>query len=191
METRESGPKFSTVFSTTLKVLLALALISLIIGIIYGVMNGVGSVGSRTTAGNGDSYFDMKDISDKMSDEKPTSMPHSTWIKFVGAAVKVHCTVQGMTKDEVVEAVGKPTRSYPTSGDAAKGETWEYTKDIQKECLRYDGDRCVQYEVEHKKTTYHFSPAGHMAYPSNDDIFGTNCFGNSFYDQYGNLLTGR
>ena len=109
------------------------------------------------------------------------------WNKAVVAAIKAHCAAQGMTKDEVVQAVGKPAHTNP--GNLVNEETWEYEKDIQEdECIKYEGDRCGQYKIDHKTTTYQFSPTGHLTYPYHDDIFGLNCFTQPFFGKYGKVF---
>ena len=132
-------PKFGYVFSTTGKVLLALFLISLGIGVIYFVFAGIGSgVNSRDTNSSYEStYIDSQATYNESADNKSTKMPISQWNAAIAAAINAHCPTEGMTKEQLEQAIGKPTTVKPTDGTG--GETWAYERTLQKECIKYSG----------------------------------------------------
>lgn len=167
--------KFGEVFSTTWKVLVALLLISLGV-IVISFMIGV--IGRSTQSA---SSRDMT-IWYRMADEKHTSMPLSRWNKLVAAAIKQHCPWNGMTKDEVEKAIGKPLSL------SDNGSSWHYERTAQEEdCTKYVGDKCSVQTV-HQTADFFFSPNGYLVAPSQSDTGGwlyKNCFSGTFYDSYG------
>src|ERR1051326_1473031 len=100
-------PKFSEVFSTTFKVVAALFLLSLIAGVIYFFMTHVSeSSNARETL---DDVHQAQAQRYAAAEAKHTSMPLSRWNKIVAAAIKQRCAFEGMYKDDVEKAFGKPT----------------------------------------------------------------------------------
>jgi hypothetical protein len=166
-------PKFGEVFSTTWKVLLALFLISVGLSVLYFIIAAIGSSSSSSSS--------TDSIHNQMADEKHTSMPLSKWNAHVAAAIKQHCPLQGMTKQEVENAIGKPVNTYGAS-------VWEYERTAQKEnCNKYVGENC-SVETVHETEIFYFSPNGYLIAPSflgdeNGWLYG-NCFEEPFYSKY-------
>lgn len=147
-------PTFGLVFSITWKVVLALSVISLITGLVYGLFSTItksadtiGSTGTTSTM-NDDAKWRWQ-----MADDAPTKMPKSKWDKEVHERINEHTLMEGMTKDEVKQALGVD-------------EPWVYTlmikKGTEQPCERYEGEECVKYppdEVE--RYTLKFTPSGH------------------------------
>lgn len=114
------------------------------------------------------------------ADFKPTVMPKSRWDKFMAAAIKQRCPVEGMTRDELEKALGKPN----SSEDTPDGQTLKYEKAIDGECTRFNGDACVQRNTETKTSVFYISHNGHLTYPFRDDAFGANCFKQPFWREF-------
>jgi SmpA / OmlA family len=161
--------KFSEVFSTTWKVLLALFLISLAIGLVtlvIGVMGGTG--GGSSSAG-----LDHPEIDYDNADNASTKVPKSLWDRMIKGNMDAHVPMEGMSKSQIEQILGKPSTSARTS-DGMGGETWTYTK-VEKsgECQKYQGDTCVEYGPDETKTeTLYFSPRGHLT--TGGDFFAFN-----------------
>lgn len=94
--------------------------------------------------------------------------------------------MQGMTKQEVENAIGKPLSV------ASGGSVWHYEGTIQKNnCLKYEGEKCIQYETEYHTAYFSFSPNGHLKFPgrkfgqpSDGGWLYENCFAEPFYSKY-------
>jgi hypothetical protein len=172
------APKFKTVFSTTGKVLLALFVIFLGLGILYGIVKAIGNAGSdsssRLDADYTNTYLNSRTYYNQDADEAFTKMPLSQWKSLIASDIRGHCVRAGMTPDEVVKAVGKPTNAKTVKYGSAegrtedKGDVWEYTsrKVVEKPCSRYEGEKCadpVEYKTE--TATLYFSPNGHLTFP--------------------------
>jgi hypothetical protein len=149
-------PKFGEVFSTTLKVLGALFLISLGGGLIYLVVGGIGASVSNSPSTT-DSSKGEPDRYAKEADDRHTSMPLSQWNKLVAVGIKQHCAFEGMSREDAEQALGKPSDVSHYSDGA---ETWTYSIVDEKNCKRYDGDKCAEY-AKHEKIVF-FTPAGHI-----------------------------
>src|SRR5438477_2576802 len=132
---------FNEVFSTTWKVLLALILISLGIGFIYMIIGAIGN-GSRSSTSSHE--LSSPGIDYEHADTAPTKMPKSVWDRMVKGNLDAHVPMEGMSKEQIAQILGKPTTSAATSNGMG-GETWIYTKVVKKgECQKYEGDNCVQ-----------------------------------------------
>lgn len=165
--------KFSEVFSTTLKVILALILIGACGSVVYWIIGAASSGhGSGSIAGSHDSSTgtDAMNEYDRRADDRHTKMPKSQWDKIVAQAIKQHCPFEGMTKDEVEKALGKPENTDVFS----TGDFWKYELADEKKCSRYDGDKCVEHPVETK--TLMFTPNGHLKQE--------NCYQEPFFSRY-------
>lgn len=173
MDDPKPAPSFGKVFSTTGKVFLALVLICVGISAVFGMIALLERSSTRSSAGSS-----LHDYENKVADEKRTSMPLSKWNKGVAAAIKQHCPAVGMNKEEAEKAVGKPTNP----SDSA----WSFERDIEKECIKYDGDKCAEHRIDHETSFVEFSPNGHVRSP--DPVLSgwlyTNCFHEPFYSNY-------
>jgi len=141
---------FKDVFSTTLKVFLALVIISTILGIGYVVVVGIGAGVSSTGSSTQSNPFDPYDT---RADAVRTRMPRTVWDKAIAKAIKRHCYIEGMSKQEIAQALGEPTEKQGYSS----GDTWTWQLPPGK-CVKYDGDKCVEQEKPHK--VIFFSPNG-------------------------------
>jgi hypothetical protein len=178
-------PQFSEVFSTTWKVLLALFVLSVGLGLVYLVIIGIGAA-SHSSTRNDES---LTPYYIKSADEKHTKLPQSKWNMIIDAAAKQHCPIEGMSKQEAQNALGTPSKIL------ANGNTWQYERTLQKDCVKYSGDACVERETAHETSTLYFTPNGYMLYPGRDVPGGdqggwlhSNCFAKPFYPRYYNLL---
>jgi hypothetical protein len=125
---------FKDVFSITWKVVLSLMIVSAIAGVAYWLLSVPGKfakVAKENTTVGAASTGDTSDYH--------TKMPKSLWERRVAWAVKHRCTFAGMTKEEVIRALGQPTEEK----DHALTYAWE-----TKDCARYDGDACAEYKKE-------------------------------------------
>jgi hypothetical protein len=174
--------KFSEVFSITLKVLGALLLISVAASVIYAIFVGIGKIGN--SAGGSSASPDSLGANStlfEMADQKHTRVPLSQWNKIIEAAIKVHCPLEGMTREQVSKSVGEPK----TKTTGSQGEVWNYERDVElAECVRYNGDSCAEHKTDHQTATYYFSPSGNLAYPFEDHLFRSTCFDEPFYSKY-------
>jgi hypothetical protein len=170
-----AAPAFSSVFSTTGKVVLALFLIALGVGVIVGLVKLVGSSGSSSSSFNSD----LDNFHNEQADKKRTSMPLSKWNQGVAAAIRQHCPAVGMSKEEAEKALGKPT-------NGTADLSWAYERSVQKECIKYDGDKCAEYKTARETAFVQFSPNGHVRFPEHDEggWLETNCFAEPFYSRY-------
>ncbi len=151
--------KFSEVFSTTFKVIAALVLISAAAGIVYAIMTHVNQ-SSKDRETSREIYKDEAKKEDERiikADAKHTSMPLSQWNKLLAAGIKQHCAFEGMHKDDVEKALGKPSN---VSQNYDKTESWTYTFEDQKQCLRYDGEKCAEHP-KHQSVVY-LTPGGYV-----------------------------
>lgn len=157
---------FGEVFSTTWKVLLTLFLISVGLGLIYLVIVVIGRSVSNKSSGHVNTYLNDTQRYDDRADQKHTRMPQSVWSKKIAAAIKSHCVDEGMTREEVEKAIGKPNRTTSESSHGTGSrEAWQYERTTQGKCLKYDGDECAEYVTKHESATLYFSPNGHLTIP--------------------------
>jgi hypothetical protein len=164
------------VFSTTLKVLLALFIISALLGVGYNILSTIGHSAGRNNSSSDftHAYLNSRSYYNDKADDAHTKVPLSQWKRAIAQDIRHHCIHEGMTSDEVEQAVGKPTEAktvtYGTGpgGEADKGDVWTYTvrKPIQRPCSRYEGEKCAD-PVEYETTTgtLYFSPKGNLTYP--------------------------
>jgi hypothetical protein len=136
-------PEFKTVFGTTWKVVLSLAVIFSIGWIVYSV------VGSLARSREQNAEVRRIEVENKAWDTRQdtsaerTKVPKSVWDKRVAWAVKHHCWFNGMNKDEVILALGQPTKSEAHDTYSSLFWTWQ-----TKDCARYSGDACEEYRTE-------------------------------------------
>jgi len=124
----------------------------------------------------------MEEIENKRADEKRTSMPSSKWNQTIAAAIKNHCPLEGMNKEQVKSAIGTPDED-------SDGSFWKYYKTVRNECVRYDGDNCAEYREEKHTESFAFSPNGYLTdYQEPSDIANNwiraKCFKEPFYSRY-------
>jgi len=161
---------------------------SLIIGVVCLIVGGVGSrLSSRGTSTNNNSFpstfegdpytSSMAKVYDTEADERHTLIPQSQWNKFIKASIKSHYPTEGMTKEELMLAVGKPKSSIPFPKTASKGEYWSYEVSTKGDCLKYDGEPCSEHKTIVKKSGFHFTPKGYLTSTYlvlDNDLFGIN-----------------
>jgi hypothetical protein len=164
--------KFSEVFSTTFKVIAALVLISLAAGAIYLMVHSAASGDSSRVRETLDDVNKEQEQRNTAAEAKHTSMPLSKWNKLVAAAIKQHCAFEGMHKNDVEKALGKPAE---TSLNYDKTETWTYASEDQKKCVKYDGEKCVEHPTT--KNIVFLTPGGYV-YLGNT---GPGCYDESFF----------
>lgn len=134
---------FKAVFSTTWKVVLSLSLISFVGWIAYSIIDNASHSGERERAArreeaNWKLYQEQQDAS-----ADHTKMPKSVWDKRVNWAVQHHCWFSGMNREDLIRALGQPTNE----GQHDTYSTMSWSRKT-KDCLRYNGDDCVQYRQE-------------------------------------------
>lgn len=157
-------PNFGEVFSTTWKVLLALVLISLGVSMAYFVVGAVSRGGSEYSSGEW-----LRKNEEKTADEAASKMPQSQWEREVKRCIEQHKVIEGMTKEQVKEAVGG-------------NDPWTYSivtsKGVNQPCLRYEGERCVEFPPDEVKYfNLHFTPKGSL-------IWDSDSIGLSIYAKY-------
>src|SRR6266567_1111727 len=125
---------FKDVFSITWKVVLSLMIVSAIVGVAYWLLSVPGKLAKVAKANTTVEAMSTYDTSDYH-----TKMPKSLWERRAAWAVKHRCSFAGMSKEEVIRALGRPTEEKTY----ALTYTWE-----TKDCARYDGDACAEYKKE-------------------------------------------
>jgi hypothetical protein len=153
---------FETIFSITWKVLAALFVISLIITVIAFMIGGLGQIGNSSRS-------DTSNIKIEDADTAHTKMPASKWNAAVKQCITKHGVMEGMTKEEVQQAVGGK-------------EPWAYSivslKGSSQPCIKYDGENCVQYPPDEVKNFFlHFTPEGRLIW--DEDSIGLNVYSSS------------
>jgi hypothetical protein len=136
--------KFTDVFWTTAKVLLALLIISIAGWVAVGVFGGLGSAvmpSAKPTS------VSLRNSDDDVTDAVRTSMPKSAWDRGMARAASHHCYTNGMSKDEVLRALGEPSERKDYGGEIGSNWTWQLPAG---KCLKYDGDNCIQHEENHQ-----------------------------------------
>ncbi len=175
----QSGSDFGRIFSITLKVILALVLISALGGFIFLILGGIGKV---TTSSSSEADYKAleKKATYEQTDNEHTLLPASEWNKLVAAAAKVHCPVEGMTKEEVEQVAGKPAASEPGS--------FRYERKISQPCTKFAGDNCAEPTDQVESETLSFTPSGHLIYELRSQRGGnwleSQCFSEPFYTKY-------
>lgn len=134
---------FKTVFGITWKVVLSLAVISLSAWIAYSVFSNVsqnseGKEETRHLEAELQASYQRDDTS-----AEHTKMPQSVWDKRITWAIKHHCWFNGMTRDEVIRALGQPTKQEVHDTYSSLFWSWQ-----TKDCVQYSGDACAQYRRE-------------------------------------------
>jgi hypothetical protein len=153
---------FGEVFSTTWKVLLALFLISLGVGLVYLVIGVMAHSGGGSASDDSTRIYHVKN-----ADEAHTGLPKSQWDREIKRCIKEHTIVEGMTKDQVKQAIGG-------------GEPWLYSlvtlKGSYQKCIRYEGEQCAEYPPDEVKSfALHFTPKGNLIW--DDDSIGLSVYG--------------
>lgn len=163
--------KFSEIFSTTWKVVLSVFLVSLLIslgiGFIYVVIGGFRRAGGGSSSDEWTRTYHVKN-----ADEAYTKMPKSEWDGEIKRCIKEHTVIEGMTKDQVKQAVGG-------------GKPWSYSiitlKGSDKKCIRYEGEQCVEYPSDEVKSfALHFTPKGNLIW--DEDSIGLSVYGKDLRD---------
>jgi hypothetical protein len=139
--------QFKDVFSTTWKVLLALVLISAIIGACTIALGGLGWMMGRSSSTPSAASIAVS-ADDQAADALRTTMPKSIWDRGMARAVRNHCFTEGMSKEEVIRAVGEPTERNDYNSEI--GSIWVWQLPPGK-CLKYDGDKCIE-QVKNSQT---------------------------------------
>jgi hypothetical protein len=153
---------------------IAIVVISVAIGAIYVIVN-------RMSARGASEPSPALSIANDNADNAPAKMPPSDWNKLIASAMQQRCAIEGMTKEQVEKAFGKPSSS---TGGPGKGEVWKYEQNIEGDCIRNEVAKCVEHLSVHQESIYNFSPNGHLAYPSQDEVFHFNCLAEPFYSRY-------
>lgn len=163
----EEMPTFGEVFSTTWKVLLALFLISLGMGLMYLILAVIGSRSTSSTSSTRDADDWSNEYRQRSADDAPTKMPKSQWDEEMKRCAREGTVIEGMSKEEVGRAVGGK-------------EPWTFSivtlKSTDQKCIRYAGERCVQYPPDEVKTfVLRFTPKGHLIWDG--DSIGLSVYG--------------
>lgn len=150
--------QFRDVFSTTLKVLAALLIISAALGLGFlflgGVIGGLAPIAESHSATSTTESNDREDEADSIR----TTMPKSLWDVGIARAVRKHCYTEGMSKEEVTQALGEPTKKTNYTSTSV-GDNWTWQLPSGK-CLRYDADQCA--EQEKREKVIFFTPKGNV-----------------------------
>jgi len=73
--------------------------------------------------------------------EERSKVPKSVWDRKVAWAAQHHCYFTAMSRDEIVQALGKPAEETAYS--------LTYKRQTQ-DCASYNGDACAEYKTEHQ-----------------------------------------
>ncbi len=162
----DSSPVEST--GTVVFAIVGVAMLAIIIGLMmeYAAKNPAGSITASAPVSAPSTY----DHFDKAADEKHTSIPQSKWNKSTAAAINQHCALVGMTKEEVMKALGKPTRITTNNTTFSSGDIWEYVTSSCPKCGSVS-------------TFLSFSPNGHLKVSSSRD-----CYKEPFRSKYQDLM---
>jgi hypothetical protein len=120
-----------------------LALISLIGWIVFEF------VGNLANSGHSKAELRGLEAESKAWDEQQdtsaehTKIPKSVWDKRVAWAAQHHCWFLGMNHDELIKALGKPTKEEVHDTYSSLFWAWQ-----TKDCIRYGGDTCAEYRRE-------------------------------------------
>jgi len=153
---------------------IALVVIAVAISGVYLIVNRMSARGASQPSG-------ALSIANENADNAPAKMPPSDWNKLIASAMQQRCALEGMTKEQVEKAFGKPASS---TIEAGKSEVWKYEQNIEGDCIRNEVAKCVEHLSVHQESIYRFSPNGHLIYPSQDDVFHFNCVAEPFYSRY-------
>jgi len=74
----------------------------------------------------------------------------------VALGVKQHCAFEGMTRDEVANAIGQPAKKDTKDG----AESWTYVTQDKNRCKQFRGESCVEYEEA--SSSMIFTPSGNV-----------------------------
>jgi hypothetical protein len=138
-------PAFKEVFSTTWKVLLALFLISLGLGLAFFIVQGArDSTENQRTTDEKKAEYSSHDTSNYR-----TKVPKFIWDKRLEWAIAHHCYFAGMSKAEIIQALGQPTGDgdYDDNGYGAGVISWSWKTD---KCARFNGDQCAEFQKQSK-----------------------------------------
>jgi hypothetical protein len=153
---------------------IAIVVISIAIGAIYVIVNRMSARGASQPSG-------ASAIANQHADNAPAKMTPSDWNKLIASAMQQRCAIEGMTKEQVAKAFGKPSSS---TGGLGNSEVWKYEQNIEGDCIRNEVAKCVEHLSVDQESIYYFSPNGHLVYPSQDEVFHFNCLAEPFYVRY-------
>jgi len=106
-----------------------LVFFALILGVL-GVTEWYGYKHSPEPHSPGGTSVESKSLPPEWATDERTRMPKSVWDKKIQWAIQHHCYFTAMSKEEIVQALGKPDE------EAAYSLTYKRTLD---DCLRYSG----------------------------------------------------
>jgi hypothetical protein len=174
-------PEFKVVLSTTAKVLLSLVVISAVIALGIGLLGGIAAL-SNQAATTTKAAAPASDLTAEAADTLPTTMPKSSWDRGIARAIKHHCFTDGMSRDEVVNALGEPTGKSEYAGKI--GSSWSY-QGAPGKCLRYQGELCVERETH--RTIVFFTHNGNVEMESREcqSLNGDYIFTSDLFDRGG------
>jgi hypothetical protein len=170
------------VLSNIRKVIAAIVVIAVAVGAVYLIASRMSARGADQPGRAGRDFAGgTSAIANQNADNAPARMPLGDWNNLIASAMRQHCAIEGMTKEQVEKAFGKPSTS---TGLAGKGEVWKYEQNIEGDCIRNEVAKCVEHLGIHLESIYYFSPNGHLTYPSQDEVFHYNCVAEPFYSRY-------
>jgi hypothetical protein len=162
--------RIKDVFSRAGRTILVIAISVLAIALVWSAIY---ARAYRHASPDSPSSFSKEDIADHAS----TAMPRGQWDAQVSAAIAANCVFEGMTKDQVEQALGKPAESDLPY--------WPYWREDKNVCLAYNKDTCIDYQKY--EATIFFSTKGNakevigaeVSYPK---TLPTSCYRVSYPD---------
>lgn len=156
-------PDFKTVFEITWKVVLSLVIISLLSWLLYPIIEHIVHSDERNAAiRKQDAYNTARNEQEDTSAEH-AKMPQSVWDKRVAWAVKHHCWFNGMNREELVLALGKPTNESAQGTYSSLSWSWQ-----TKDCVHYSADACTEYRKEEQHIDILANGYAERRYSDND-----------------------
>jgi hypothetical protein len=98
------------------------------------------------------------------ADAASSKVAQSVWKREVARAIKSHCYIEGMTKEQVTGALGKPLRTKTEIHDY-----WTYWVTATGQCFKYEGEKCVEHPMH--EADIRFSISGHAENPMDSGDF--------------------
>jgi len=138
---------FGNCCSTPVKAILTVTTVSLMLGFGCAVIYGISTrFAFSAPAASRDSFEEIA------ADSASATMPKVAWKARVEAAIAAHCVFVGMAKNDVEQAIGRPTQSNLPY--------WPYWREDKQNCRVFTKDVCVDYQ--RYEATVHFTPRGNV-----------------------------
>jgi hypothetical protein len=135
------------VFSTTGRTILVLAIFLLAIAVVWSAI-----YARANRRASHDSTSSSTLSREGLADNASASTPKSQWDAQIASAIAANCVFEGMTKDQVEQALGKPAQTDLPY--------WPYWREDKNACLAYNRDTCIDYQKY--EATVFFTTGGNV-----------------------------